>query len=144
MSNWQIKNYQQALKNEIADDVAWGRSLLVHRDDKEIDTAFELTSTPIPVTGGTLCRLTIATAHTLDLSMAQGHNESFQNQVRWLDADGSVVETTPFRFAAPSDAWYNVTVESRAPRGAATAVVQIGFDSPNLFGSRQFRLRSVA
>jgi len=144
MSNWQIKNYQQALKIEIADDVAWGRSLLVHRDDKEIDTAFELTSTPIPVAAGTLCRLTIAAAHTLDLSMAQGHNESFQNQIRWLDADGSVVETTPFRFAAPSDAWYNVTVESRAPRGAATAVVQIGFDSPNLFGSRQFRLRSVA
>ena len=49
LSNWQIKNYQQALKIEIADDAALGRSLFVHRDDKEIDTAFELTSPPIPV-----------------------------------------------------------------------------------------------
>lgn len=144
LSNWQIKNYQQALQIEVADDAAWGRSLFVHRDDKEIDTAFELTSPPIPVAEAALCRLTIAAAHTLDLSMAQGHKESFQNQIRWLDRDGRVLEATPFRFTAPSDSWYDVTVESRAPRGAATAVVQIGFDSPNLFGSRQFRLRSVA
>jgi hypothetical protein len=144
LSNWQIKNYQQALKIEVADDAAWGRSLLVHRDDKETDTAFELTSPPIPVAEAALCRLTIAAAHTLDLSMAQGHKESLQNQIRWLDGDGSVVETTPFRFTTPSNSWYNVTVESQAPRGAATAVVQIGFDSPNVFGSRQFRLRSVA
>ena len=144
LGNWQIKNYQQALQIEVADDAAWGRSLFVHRDDKEIDTALELTSPPIPVTEATLCRLTIAAAHTLDLSMAQDHKESCQNQIRWLDRDGRVLEATPFRFAAPSDFWYNVTVESRAPRGAATAVVQIGFDSPNLFGSRQFRLRSVA
>lgn len=144
LSNWQIKNCQQALKIEVADDAAVGRSLFVHRDDKEIDTAFELTSPPIPVAEAALCRLTITAAHTLDLSMAQGHKESFQNQIRWLDGDGRELEATPFRFAAPSDAWYDVTVESRAPRGAAMAVVQIGFDSPNLFSSRQFRLRSVA
>ena len=143
LGNWQIQNYQKALKIEIADDAAWGRSLFVHRDDKEIDTAFELTSPSIPVAEGSLCRLTIAAAHTLDLSMAQGHKESCQNRIRWLDRDGRALEATPFRFAAPCDSWYNVTVESRAPRGAATAVVQIGFDSPNLFGSRQFRLRSM-
>ena len=85
LSNWQIKNYQQALKIEVADDAALGRSLFVHRDDKEIDTAFELTAPPIPVAGAALCRLTIAAAHTLDLSMAQGHKESYQNQIRWLD-----------------------------------------------------------
>ena len=143
-SNWQIKNYQKALTIEIADDAALGRSLLVHRDDKEIDTAFELTSPPIPVAPGTLCRLTIAAAHTLDLSMARGHKESCQNQIRWLDRDGRALEATPFRFAAASDSWYDVTVESRVPRGAVTAIVQVGFDSPNLFGSRQFRLRSIA
>jgi hypothetical protein len=79
LGNWQVKNYQKALKIETADDAAWGRSLCVHRDDKEIDTAFELTSPPIPVAEAALCRLTIAAAHTLDLSMAQGHKESYQN-----------------------------------------------------------------
>jgi len=144
LGNWQVKNYRKALKIEIADDAAWGRSLLVHRDDKEIDTAFELTSPPISVAEGTLCRLTIAAAHTLDLSMARGHKESCQNQIRWLDRDGRALEATPFRFTTARDAWYNVIVESHAPRGAVTAVVQVGFDSPNLFGSRQFRLRSMA
>ena len=144
LSNWQVKNYQKALKIEIADDPAWGRSLFVHRDDKEIDTAIELASPAIPVAEATLCRLTITAAHTLNLSMAHGHKGSCENQIRWLDRDGRVLDTTPFRFTASSDSWYNVTVESRAPRGAATAVVQMGFDSPNLFGSRQFRLRSVA
>ncbi len=142
--NWGIKNYQQALKIEIADDAAENRSLLVHRDGPQIDTAFELASPPIAVVEGTLCRLVLAAAHTLDLSMAQGHGESFHNQIRWLDRDGRALETTPFRFAAASDDWYEVSVESRAPRGAAAAVVQIGFDSPNLFGSRQFRLQRVA
>lgn len=143
VNHWQIKNYQKALKIEIADDAALGRSLLVHREDKETDSAFELTSPPISVAEGTLCRLTIAAAHTLDLSMAQGHKGSCQNQIRWLDRDGRALEPTPFRFAAASDSWYNVTVESRVPRGAVTAVVQVGFDSPNLFSSRQFRLRSI-
>ena len=99
LSNWQIKNYQQALQIEIADDAALGRSLFVHRDDKEIDTAFELTSPPIPVAEAALCRLTIAAAHTLDLSMAQGHKESYQNQIRWLDRDGHVLEAGSWRFA---------------------------------------------
>lgn len=118
LSGWQIKNYQEALTIEAAADAALDRSLIVHRDGTETDTAFELTSPPIPVVSGTLCRLTIAAAHTLDLSMAGGHQESFQNQIRWLDPDGRTLEATPFRFAAATDAWYNATIESRAPRSS--------------------------
>ena len=141
--DWQIKNYQKALKIEVVSDAGFGQHLFVHREEKEIDTAFELVSPPIPVVAGTLCRLTIAAAHTLDLSMARGHKDACQNQILWRDRDGRALGSTPFRFGAAGDSWYDVSVESRAPRGATTAVVQIGFDSPNLFGSRQFRLRTV-
>ncbi len=75
--------------------------------------------------------------------MAQGHGESFWNQVRWVDGEGRTVGATPFRFTGASNAWYEVTVETRAPQGAAAAVIQIGFDSPNLYGERQLRLREV-
>jgi len=144
LADWQVKNYQNALKIENADHPGLGRALVVRRDDRETDTAFEIASPPVAVVEGSLCRLTIAAAHTLDLGMAQGHGESFWNQVRWVDGEGARVGATPFRFTGAGDAWSEVTVETRAPRGAAAAVIQIGFDTPNLYGERQFRLREVA
>jgi hypothetical protein len=139
LSGWQVKNYDNGLSIENVDG-----ALLVHRDQRETDTAFELASPPIALVAGSRHRLTIVAAHTLDLAMADGHNGSFLNQVRWLDREGHAVGATPFRFAAPSDSWYEVTLEARPPQGAVSAVVQIGFDSPNLSGERQFRLQRVA
>ena len=144
LGNWQIKNYQNALKIEIADDAALGRSLFVHRDDKEIDTAFELTSPPIPVAEGTLCRLTIAAAHTLDLSMAQGPQGVVPEPDPLVGSRRPRLGGHPIPFRRPQRLLVRRDRRVAALRGAAMAVVQIGFDSPNLFSSRQFRLRSVA
>lgn len=144
LNQWKVKNFGNALKIEIVDDAILGRSLLVHRDNAEIDTGFEIASPPIVVVEGTLCRLKIVAAHTLDLTMAEGVNEEYLNRICWLNRDGRKVGTTPFKFGAPSDeSWYEVTVEARAPRDAVTAVVQIGLDSPNLYGERRLRLRRI-
>ncbi len=44
LGSWQVKNLQKALAIETVDDPHWGPGLLVHRDDRETDTAFEISS----------------------------------------------------------------------------------------------------
>jgi hypothetical protein len=97
LGNWQVKNYQKALKIEIADDAAWGRSLFVHRDDKEIDTALELTSPPIPVAEAALCRLTIAANSSRGAVRARVNVGVEASQVQVMFEDR--------RLAAQSGAW---------------------------------------
>lgn len=83
---------KNALKIESVDDPACNQTFLVRRNGRDTDTARRLTLPLITVAAGARYRLTITAAHTLDLTMARGHNESFLKQVRWLDPAATLPE----------------------------------------------------
>jgi len=143
---WQVHNYRNALTIETVADSTSAEAphrLQITREEREVDTAFELTSPPVKVTPGGQYRLTLRTRHDIDLTQATGHQRVYGKQIRWLDAAGQEVGTTEIDLGPADDTWHDDTVQARAPTQAATALVRIGFDAPNLSGGAHVELARV-
>jgi hypothetical protein len=143
LGRWQVHNYRNALKIDVAGDAAVGHRLAITRSERETDTAFELTSQPVTVVGGGDYRLTLRARHDMDLSQAAGHERMYFTEIRWLDAGGQAAGSTQFDLGPANDAWHVETVAAQAPQPAVAAVIRIGFDSPNLHGGHHLELAAV-
>lgn len=145
LGRWQVQNYCNALKIDVVDDASTEgkHRLAIVRAERETDTAFELTSSAVKVAGGGTYRLTLRTRHDMDLTQAAGHTRRYFTEIRWLDAAGQAVGSTVFDLGPANDAWHLDTVEAQAPQQSATAVVRMGFDSPNIYGGRHVELARV-
>jgi hypothetical protein len=135
LGQWQVHNYRNALEIGVVEDGAGvdrRHRLRITREAKETDTAFELTSRAVKVTAGGQYRLVLRARHDVDLTQAAGHSRLYWKQIRWLDAAGREASTTEIDLGRADDTWHDDTVQAQAPAQAASAVVRIGFDSPNL------------
>ena len=110
---------------------------------KEGDTAFGLKSRPIDVTPGSDFTLTIVACGNLDMSHSKGHGELYNNEIIWIDADGEIIEKTPFTFDSASKDPLTTKISGTVPKKTAKFVLSIGADSPNLNANSIFELTRV-
>ncbi len=107
------------------------------------DTAFELTSKPFAVTGGTAFTYIITTRGDTDMSRARGHNTSYHNRIQWRDQDQQILEETPYAFKNAPDRLIATAITGTIPANAAYAVLRIGADSPNIVAGCYFAVTAV-
>lgn len=96
------------------------------------DTAWGIETPVAGVPGGRPFRLSFWCRHDRDLRRVAGHKDLYWSRIRWLDAGGAEVGTTPFAFGEASPDWREQVVEGTIPEEARKAVIGLGFDHPNL------------
>jgi len=146
VARWRIDNYSSALtitRAPRAEDRPLG--LHITREVGEVDTAFCLTSPPIPVEPGAKYTLSYWSRHSMDLSGAMNGASTYSGGVTWLDATGAPIgERVPVDLGPADAVWHQDRSEMTAPPGAVSAQIRFGFDTPNLFGGASVDIAEVA
>ena len=132
LDRWQIDNYEQKLSIGLDQDDDTGDCMLVTNHGAEGDTAFEVTSPPIPVTGEALFRLQFSWRANRSLERLSGHEGKYMTELQWLDAAGNALEPTPFAFGKAAEQWQVKRVEGAVPDNAVSVRVRFGCDHPNV------------
>lgn len=132
--NWRTRNHGNNLQLKPLEPRVSGsaNALRVTRAAGDADTAFALTSPDIPVVGGEAYTLRYWLRSDLDLT---GVDRRYAEGLRWFGADGKPLgPALDLDFGAARAEWTEVAREVTAPAGAASAVLALGWDNPNISG----------
>jgi hypothetical protein len=129
---WQFNNFEGRLSLDVAEGGEPGKCLRLTNRGKGGDTAFELSSSPIPVSGARRCRLAFLWRAKRSMVQLIGHKGLYETQLQWLDGQGKVLGASPFTLGEQSTAWQRGGLLVAIPEGAASAVIRLGCDAPNL------------
>lgn len=135
MSAWRVRNYRRALTIErtLRRTPASPPGFHVTREAGPTDTAFALESPPLPVVPRARYRLSFWTRHSQDLRGVMKPTGAYPGCVFWLSKTGEQVgDPVPLDLGPAGKTWRRSTYSLVAPRGAWTAQVIIGFDTPNI------------
>ena len=138
---WNIGNYEQRLKfTRLEERPSAVRVELL--GDKELDTAFEFKSMPLPVIPGKEYSFAIRVRHNMNL---QGMEKS-RNTITWNDKDLAVIDqpAAVIELGPATTDWVEYRYKLTAPANAAAAQVTIGFDVPDIKTDEYFDLDSLA
>ncbi|MEI6499531.1 MAG: hypothetical protein WCP21_00730 [Armatimonadota bacterium] len=132
---WQTENYESNLKLEVSPDQPHGGSKAFRVSwVKDTDTAWELKSPPLKVSGGNPFELHLWLRNSRGLTTTSPHQGHYESRVEWQDDDGKVVGQTPITYGDANEAWHEIVLAGDTPAGATQAVLRFGFDQPNLAG----------
>jgi hypothetical protein len=132
---WRVSNHQQALSilrtaQRLPDSPLGYR---ITREAGDTDTAFALTSSPIPIQAGEQYSLSFWTRHPMDLSGVMNGEGTYSGGVIWQDAEGSAVgERGRIDLGPAAPEWRRQVFDLTAPEGATHAAIRLGFDTPNI------------
>lgn len=132
---WTISNFEDGLTIEDGSPRLPGNapSLVVRGRGPRRDTAFTLQSPLLKVQAGATYQFSCWSRHALDLGTAGGKPGSYVNGLQWLDASGKPLgDAVRFNLGPANPAWHQDRIAARAPEGAKSAVVRLGWDWPDL------------
>jgi len=136
VSNWQIWNYQNGLKMQVAEEGAGGSKRAYKIGGSQTgDTAFKLTSSLFPVKGGQTYTLQMDSKHNCNLSQFSGGGPAKDpTRIIWYDANGVEISYTKIPgFDTPNPNWHQDSFSPIvAPAKAVKASIQLGQDTPNI------------
>ncbi len=143
LDGWSTQNYETKLAIGIDENGETGSCVLVTNHGAEGDTAFELASLPIPATGGAQFRFSFAWRANRSLSRLAGHKGQYMTQLQWRDEAGEAVDPLPFAFGEASEDWQSMRLEGTIPENAASLIVRLGCDHPNIEANRFLAIDSL-
>ncbi|MCR5164695.1 MAG: hypothetical protein K6C40_11815 [Thermoguttaceae bacterium] len=130
-----INNYQNLLKIQPQADFEGEKCLVVYGADSDgCDTAWSAStvSIPIPAGKGRLFRLSFQFFSQVPFTGQEHAGETWQDLIYWFDSNGEQCGKTTLGFTPPCNHFSKVVVGGAIPENAASAVVQLGFDYPNV------------
>ncbi len=132
IKEWKVENYRKALDIGVVGEGRAGNCLRVANRSAKGDTAFEVSSRLVRVRPGAVYRFRLHWRANVSLGTLSGHKGHCLTQLQWRDASDQPLEPTPFRFGPATAEWRELNLTGIVPANAASVVVRIGFDSPNL------------
>jgi len=129
---WELKNYESNLTIETRAPAHGGAGALWLTYTKERDTAWELIAPPVPVDGLSTVRLRLWLRNNRGLTSTNPHKDSYFSCVEFRTADGAVAGRLPINWGGLNEEWHEVQATGAVPEGAATAVLRMGWDGPDL------------
>jgi len=129
---WRVSNFENRLDIGTDPHGERGARVRIVIQGQRGNTAFELTSPPVPVASAGGFRLTFSWQANRSLTQLSGHKGLYESQLQWLDGQGAGVGVSPIVLGPASPAWRRTEVSGTAPVGAANALVRFGCDEPNL------------
>jgi len=139
---WQTENFENALTFDRQQE-AGVFYLSVRRNGQKCDTAFSVSSRAFDVAPGTFYELRIDARGDPAFARPRGHRNSYWMRLQWLGADGQPAGTQPFGLDCKENAWQETRVTGSVPAGAASAVISIAADTPNIVSGRPLDIRHV-
>ena len=132
IEHWQVLNYEGKLDIGIHDGGESGSCVRVTSEGTKGDTAFELTSQPLPVGAGARFRFSFSWRANRSFARLAGHKGKYMTELQWLDAAGQPVGQCPFTFGKAAKEWQRVTLADTVPANTASVVIRFGCDHPNV------------
>ncbi len=132
LAGWTVENFERKLAIGLDENGQTGQCVLVTNHGARGDTAFELASQPIPVTGGARFRLTFSWRANRSLERLAGHKGHYMTQLQWLDEVQQPLDPLPFSFGKASKEWQTKRIEVDIPDKAVGVVLRFGCDHPNI------------
>ncbi|MBQ6108580.1 MAG: hypothetical protein IJK97_10260, partial [Thermoguttaceae bacterium] len=130
-----INNYQNLLKIQPQADFEGEKCLVVYgADSAGCDTAWSAStvSISIPAGKGRLFRLSFQFFSQVPFTGQEHAGETWQDLIYWFDSNGEPCGKTTLGFTPPCNHFSKVVIGGAIPEKAASAVVQLGFDYPNV------------
>ena len=143
LKGWKIENYRNALAIGVAGEGQTGNCLRISNENAKGDTAFEVSSPRVRVRPGAGYRFQLAWRGKVSLSHPSGHKGHFLSALQWCDSREQPLEATPFRFGSARDGWGRANLAGVVPADAASVVIRVGFDSPDLKSGEWLALDDV-
>ena len=129
---YKVVNYQN-LTTVAEREFRGAPCLYVSGPAEEKDTAFRMTSARIPLEADAKTfRLKFKAYAERRMYGTTGQGEGWNNAIHFYDAGGKKVSSLGLGFSIPRGDFSEIALAGPVPSGAASAAVQIGFDSPNL------------
>ena len=132
LERWAIDNFEDRLTIGLGDDGQTGQCLLITNEGQEGDTAFEVSTGPIPVTEGSAYAFSFSVRSNRSILHLSGHRGKYMTQLQWLGDDAEALAPHAFSFGEYLEGWRQMRVEGNAPPGATAVRVRFGFDHPNI------------
>ena len=141
-SCWKLTNYENKLKIEQGKVFEGAPCLYIGGSTSKVDTAWYATSKELPIAAGAqsfrLRFKAYSERRVYDTTVAK---VGWNNSIFWYDADGKELKVESLTHAYPRGDFSEITVTGPVWKGAAKAVVQLGFDMPNIPPGEKFALR---
>ena len=130
---WKIQNYSKRLGIEVGGVRDEVKGLCLDGSAKTCDTAWRALSGSVPLKRkGPRYRLGFRIDTTVAIKLPNADGENWQNTIFWKDAAGKEMAKETIAYAAPQGVRTDVAVYGNIPAGAASFVLRLGFDKPNI------------
>lgn len=143
-----IDNYQNLLKISFGYEFQGQKCLMISGEhlENKIDTAWGVSSLPFPLMkDASEFILTFQIYSEVKLSGSQNDGgEKWVSFIRWLDDTGAECAQTPIPPVATPNQFQEATFRGKVPEKAVSAVVQLGFDIPNIDQGKRCAVRNMS
>ena len=130
---WTLANHDSRIGIEIGGVRDGVKGLCLDGSAKPCDTAWSAKSGRIPLRAkGRRYRLGFGIDTTIAIKLPNGDGENWRSTILWYGADGSEIAKSPIAYSVPKGQRRNIVQLGDIPEGAASFVLQMGFDGPNI------------
>lgn len=130
--NWKFVNYKDRLAINWKTVDGKTAVVLTCAGDKEVDTAFDLGTKPLPLSGQQTYELSFEAAANFPPDNFGAPHRVWSNRVVFYDADGKMLEKQHFGYFTPKSGYRKKTVTGKIPAGAKSMSLIFGGDAPNI------------
>jgi len=140
-----VNNYQNALTLQIQADFQCEKCFLVNGAEKDCDTAWSVSTVSFPIPAGKDrgFRLSFDIFSLVPISGQAHAGSMWQSLIFWFDADGKPCGEEPLDFTPPCNRFVEVLLGGSIPENAASAVIQLGFDIPNVIKDQKVAVKNL-
>lgn len=141
-----VNNYQDLLKITFGSEFQGQKCLMIsgREIDRKIDTAWSVSSRPVKVpAGASEFVLSFQIYAEMQLKGNGNAGEMWLSLIRWHDTDGKECGRTVIPFGASRGNFQEISIRDAVPEGAVSAVIQLGFDYPNVDDGKLCAVRNV-
>ena len=130
---WTLANYDNRLGIEVGGVRDGAKGLCIDGSAKTCDTAWSATSGKIQLKGeGRRYRLGFSLDTTIAIKLPNTDGENWRSTIFWYGADGKEIAKAPIAYSVPKGQRTDVAQLGDIPEGAASFVLRLGFDWPNI------------
>ncbi|MDO5581549.1 MAG: hypothetical protein Q4G69_10460 [Planctomycetia bacterium] len=142
---WAPANFQNRLKIDLGAKYEGKSCLIVSgKDLPKIDTAWNIRTRPFPIsTKGSEFVLRFSIQSPMPVNGSANHGGRWESRIEWIDANGKECGQHPFSWASSSGTFSEISIRGFVPKETASAIIQFGFDSPNIDEGNILFLRDV-
>ncbi len=141
-----INNYRDLLEIFFGYECQGKKCLMISGEKlkNKIDTAWEVSTLPFRLMeGASEFILSFQIYSEVELNGNFNVGEKWSSLIRWQDAAGNECGKTEIPYSVPPHKFQEVSFRGSVPEKAVSAVIQFGFDNPNVDQGKRCALRSV-